>query len=190
MISSREKQALPQADAFGNVIAFGRLKPNGGLILNTALPQKLYPSVAARGAGTNPLIPLRDPEVGVLRGKVIGLEKQFGEKVGALENQVAELQRQLASQRSAKTVALSSLGSSHYRLRQTLWAALDASGDAVTAHVPELEEYGTGVTEYEALDDLRSALLDTYTFLLENETKLGPAPTAQLRRFRDLLEKI
>jgi hypothetical protein len=189
-ISSHRKQALPQADAFGNVFSFSGTISNGGVILNSVLPSKLYVSAAAGAAGTNPLIPVKDPEIAVLRSKVAGLEKQLGERTGALEKQIVELQQELRSQRQARAVALSSLGSSEYRLRQPLWAELDASGEVVTAHAPELEEYGTGATEYEALDDLRSVLLDTYTFLIENETKLGPAPTSQLQRFRDLLEKV
>jgi hypothetical protein len=188
-ISSHKKQALPQGLAFGNIFSVSGTIPNGGIILNSVLPPKLYPS-AAGAAGTNPLIPVRDPEIAVLRSKVAGLEKQLGERTGVLEKQIAQLQQELQSQRQARAVALSSLGSSEYRLRQPLWAELDASGEFVTAHAPELEEYGTGATEYEALDDLRSVLLDTYTFLLENEAKLGPAPANQLRRFRDLLEKV
>lgn len=124
-----------------------------------------------------------------MKGKVAALEQLLAEKVRALESQIAQLRNDVEPTQSSKTVALSSLGSPQYRLRQSLWVELDASGDGVTAHVPELEEYGTGATEYEAVSDFRSVLLDTYVFLLENEPSLGPAPANQLLRFRDLVER-
>lgn len=111
------------------------------------------------------------------------------ERVTRLEKQVAELQAELKQQNKRKHVALSSLASDRYRLRQPLWVEVDTSGEStVSAHVSDLEEYGTGATEYEALEDLRVSLSETYSFLLENASVLGPGPASQLRRFRELVE--
>lgn len=175
---SSKKQSVSLADVFGNISVSGTI-PGAGF-LQTALPQKLYqlyPAVSV--AGTDPRVSVPDPEIARLKAMV-----------SALDREVAHLRKAFEAKHATRTVALSTLGDERYRLRQPLWAELDATGEGVTAHISELEEYGAGATEYEALEDLRSVLVETYTFLIENEADLGPAPRKQLQRFRDLADTL
>lgn len=180
--SSPKTHIVPGATAVGNREVKARPLITG-LFFNSPLPPKLYESAAA---GTPIHFPIRDPEIGKLRDRISVLEQQ--DKIRALEKQIDDLRAEVRAKKHVHTVALQSLGHATIRLRQALWVDIDASGEDVTAHVADLEEYGQGHTEYEALDHLRAVLVDTYSFLSENEAELGPGPARQLQRFRDLLE--
>ncbi len=75
------------------------------------------------------------------------------------------------------------------RLREPLWVEIDNSGDGATASAIQLECYGMGDTEPEALEDLSRSLVSDYRFLLENEHKLGVHPLRLLTLFRELVEE-
>jgi hypothetical protein len=157
--------------AQANQFAQKRAYTSEGALLGFGSPHQLYP--VSEGAATHHIVHISD------------------ERVTRLEKEVAELRTQLERQTKAKQVSLASLGSEKYRLRKALWVELDSSGEeTVTAHISELEEYGTGATEYEALEDLRLVLIEAYDFLLENAVSLGPSLASQLRRFRDLVEVV
>jgi hypothetical protein len=110
--------------------------------------------------------------------------RRLEKTVVLLAQRIEELE---AGSRS-RMVALSSLGHPRYRLKRDLFVEIDSSGSAVTAHSIELEEYGSGETEYEALASLRHALCETFDFLGTNQNQLGPDLEAQLARFNDLVE--
>jgi len=121
-------------------------------------------------------VPIHDPDVPELRAKIAKLEAT-----------VAELQNTVDALRFERVVSLASLEDPEFRLRIPISVVIDSSGAQVTAHAIDLEDFGVGETEYEAVDDLRRSLRETYAFLLENESELGPIMVKQLARFRDVL---
>ena len=101
-----------------------------------------------------------------------------------------ELRALQVLKKSHRLISISSLGSEEYRLRCPIPVELYQEEGEVVAHAPDLEEFATGATEYEALDALREAISETYAFLLSNRRDLGPALVAQLRRFEELVEEV
>ena len=60
----------------------------------------------------------------------------------------------------------------------------------VTAWSDDLEEYGSGETQAEALDDLRAAIVETYNLLQDQgENKLGPLPLSQWRYLQTIIRE-
>jgi hypothetical protein len=166
--SSREFP-IPVGFASGNQFVQKGSYAASGVLAGSMLHAKLYP--VSPGAATHHVVRVSD------------------ERVTRLEKELADLRAQVERQAKARQVTLAVLGGDRFRLRQPLWVELDSSGEhQVTAHVSDLEEYGTGSTDYEALEDLRAVLVETYSFLLENASSLGPGLAAQLRRFHELME--
>jgi hypothetical protein len=118
----------------------------------------------------------RDPDV-----------PQIKEKIAAMQSEIDALRVTIDELRKSKVIQLSTLADASLRLRMPLAVVIDWSGEQTTAHAVELEDYGVGDSEYEALDDLRGSILQTYGFLRENEADLGPSLAKQLRRFREVL---
>lgn len=54
--------------------------------------------------------------------------------------------------------------------------ALEYDGKQVIAYAPDLDLFGYGETENEALDDLRRTVADLYYTLREERASLGPMP--------------
>ncbi len=90
---------------------------------------------------------------------------------------------------SHRVIFVSSLGSDAFHLRSAIPVELYFEEGSVIAHAPDLEEFGEGDSEYEALEDLRHSIVEEYQFLKANEQSLGAAPAGQLRRFRELIEE-
>ena len=107
--------------------------------------------------------------------------------MAALQSEIDALRATVDELRKSKVIQLSALGDTSLRLRMPLAVVLDWSGEQTTAHAVELEDYGVGDSEYDALDDLRGSILQTYEFLRGNEADLGPTLVKQLRRFREVL---
>lgn len=139
-------------------------------------------SVSGRGligvpAGAHGVaVHVRDPDV-----------PQIKERMAALQSEIDALRATVDELRKSKVIQLSALGDTSLRLRMPLAVVLDWSGEQTTAHAVELEDYGVGDSEYDALDDLRGSILQTYEFLRGNEADLGPTLVKQLRRFREVL---
>ena len=100
-----------------------------------------------------------------------------------LEARIIELQRRPVMK------AIATLASEQYRLRVALPVAVVEADGLVTTESPDLEAYGDGETEYEALTSLRRRICETFRDLLDDEPRLGPELAAQLRRYRDLIEE-
>jgi len=66
---------------------------------------------------------------------------------------------------------ISELASDALKLKKHLFASLEQDGHQTVAHISDLEIYGYGKEEYEALEDLRNSIVDLYYDL--KEKKLG-----------------
>lgn len=106
-----------------------------------------------------------------------------------LRLQVEQLSAQVSALANGRSVALSTLGAPGLRLRAPLWVALHDGEETVSASSTDLECYGVGDSDAEALEDLRIALVSDYRFLVGNEDRLGVNPRRLLALFRELIEE-
>jgi hypothetical protein len=81
------------------------------------------------------------------------------------------------------------LSSDEFDLTRPLTVSIEIYKDEVLAIVPELELYGEGSTEIEAMDDLESELIDLYAYLkpIPNR-KLGKSPREWKRIIISLIQ--
>ena len=82
------------------------------------------------------------------------------------------------------SVSISTLHDLRLRLRQQITVSLEYDGYQFIAYAPDLDIYGWGDTEYEAIEDLRQSIVELY-FDLKGE-KLAPS----LRKIWDYLNSI
>jgi len=82
------------------------------------------------------------------------------------------------------SVSISTLHDLRLRLRQQITVSLEYDGYQFIAYAPDLDIYGWGDTEYEAIEDLRESIVELY-FDLKGE-KLAPS----LRKIWDYLNSI
>jgi hypothetical protein len=72
---------------------------------------------------------------------------------------------------------ISELGESGLALRAPLTVTLEDYGDEVVASYPEVEAFGSGSTEADAINDLKDEIANLYVELTETpQTKLGKLP--------------
>jgi hypothetical protein len=74
-------------------------------------------------------------------------------------------------------------------LTRALFVEIEISEDGVLAVIPDLELYGEGQTEMEALDDLEIELIDLYKYLKPiPNNKLGKSPREWKRIITSLIQ--
>jgi hypothetical protein len=83
------------------------------------------------------------------------------------------------SNRQQKTVFIRDLHDPHMSVASPIPASLEFSDGQVTACCYDLEQFGVGGDEFEALDDLRATIVELYV-TLKQEPSLGPLPRRQL----------
>ncbi len=87
---------------------------------------------------------------------------------------------------SQKTVFISDLGDPRLSLRRAIPVSLDVWDGYVTAACFDLEEFEVADGEFEAIEELKAAIVDLYLILREDRDRLGPLPQRHwdyLRRF-------
>lgn len=88
------------------------------------------------------------------------------------------------------TVFVHDLRADRLRLAQAIPVRIDFWEGVYTAHNSDIEVFGTGETEPEALDDFRFAVADLYRFFeSEGEENLGPLPLRQWRYLSAIVKK-
>jgi hypothetical protein len=88
-------------------------------------------------------------------------------------------------------VPLTSLDPGRYELERDIPVVLQPSDDGFTATFFDANIGTSGDNEEEAIDNLRTLIIDTFQ-LLDSEPKdrLGPEPQRQLRLLRSLIRKV
>lgn len=94
----------------------------------------------------------------------------------------------LASTGYTKTIFIQDLGDFKLLLRRSLPVVVELVGRSVTAYSPDTEDYGAADDEFAALDELRSALVDRYYILRDEQDHLGPLPLKQWNFLRTIIE--
>lgn len=93
-----------------------------------------------------------------------------------IRDELRQLTALLTRASSRRPILLYSLRHPHLRLVGPLSVSLEYDGEQVIAHAPDLDLFGYGDTECEALDDLRCTVADLYYSLQEERESLGPMP--------------
>jgi len=93
-----------------------------------------------------------------------------------IRDELRQLTALLTRASSRRPILLYSLRYPSLRLVEPLSVSLEYDGEQVIAHAPDLDLFGYGDTEGEALDDLRRTVVDLYYTLREDSESLGPMP--------------
>jgi hypothetical protein len=114
------------------------------------------------------------------------------ERVETLANQTGHLRLEVQDRPIKYNVQLRDLGDAHYKLADPVFVTIEEypGEDTVIASFPEVEAFGEGVTEAEAIQNLKCAMLDLYEELDETlPEELGGLPKAWLRVLRQIIQK-
>jgi CRISPR/Cas system-associated endoribonuclease Cas2 len=108
------------------------------------------------------------------------------EKIQKLHNEVEALKRQP----SAFSSKITSIPSEKYELKEPIDVIIKIDGDEVIAMIPDLELYGEGCCEIEAVNDLKLELID----LLEDlepypDENLGRVPKAWNKTLKSMINR-
>lgn len=114
------------------------------------------------------------------------------ERVETLANQTGPLRLEVQDRPIKYNVQLRDLGDAHYKLADPVFVTIEEypGEDTVIASFPEVEAFGEGVTEAEAIQNLKYAILDLYEELIETlPEELGDLPQAWLRVLQQIVQK-
>jgi hypothetical protein len=114
------------------------------------------------------------------------------ERVETLANQTGHLLLEVQDRPVKYNVQLRDIGNADYRLAAPIFITIEEypGEDAVIASFPEVEVFGEGITEAEAIQNLKCAMLDLYDELDETlPEELGELPKAWLRVLRQIIQK-
>ena len=87
-----------------------------------------------------------------------------------------------------KQIFIYSLHHPQFKLKEPLPVLLEFDDEQTIAYCHDLEVFGYGDTEGEALADLRETIVDLYLELSENCQKLGPFPQKVWCHFSQIIE--
>jgi hypothetical protein len=114
------------------------------------------------------------------------------ERVETLANQTGHLLLEVQDRPIKYNVQLRDIGNANYKLTDPIFITIEEypGDDAVIASFPEVEVFGEGITEAEAIQNLKCAMLDLYEELEETlPEELGDLPKAWLRVLRQIIQK-
>ena len=121
------------------------------------------------------------------------LEFLYDQRLDEIHKEIQLLKNQVKDLKQHKSVFLSkitSIPSEKYELRKPIDAIIKIYEEEVIALIPELELFGEGSNEFEALNDLKFELID----LLEDldfypDEKLGSTPKAWNKTLRSMVKE-
>ena len=96
----------------------------------------------------------------------------------------------LGGQHLTRFVQVADLHDGRLRLKSILPVTIEYFGDTVIASNADIDQFGYGDNESEALDSLRDCIVDLY-FILRNETEatLGPLPARHWLFLKSVVEE-
>lgn len=114
------------------------------------------------------------------------------ERLESLTNQTGQLRVDVQDRPVKYNTQVRDLGDDNYSLNEPLIVSIEEypGEDTVIASFPEIEVFGEGVTEAEALMNLKWAILDLYEELMESAPdELGDLPKAWLSILRKIVKQ-
>ena len=116
--------------------------------------------------------------------------KRLGEEVRQMRDfLVSDLSLKMEKLARRRPLLLYSLRHPWLRLRNPIAVSLEDDGVQVIATAYDLDLFGYGETEGEALDDLRHTIVDLYLTLRENVNALGVLPQRIWEYLADVVEE-
>jgi len=122
----------------------------------------------------------------------IGLTKEIetSKKIDILQKQIDNLTSMLTNRPIIKNAVLRDLNSRKYSLKENIEFLIEECPDETIAQWPEVEIFGHGVTQPEAILDLKNEVIDLYEELLTSKQKeLGKLPKMWLRILNQVIKK-
>jgi len=148
-------------------------------LTNPRLGLTSVPTFAARGpqsGGDFALPTFTDTSTFVLR------------ELTELRQQIADLLSRISTVRRWSG-AIATLDDSRFELRMPLPIGFEEAEGTVVAYSHDFENYASGETEYEALDELRKVIVDDYESLEREADRLGPVPSRVFARMTSLIRR-
>lgn len=116
----------------------------------------------------------------------VGVYSYLNNELDMLKKRIDRLEEQ----RSLCSVKIYGLNSHKYNLKCPIDVVLTIFHDEVLASIPDLEIYGEGVNEIEAVNDLEDELIDLFEYLNSIPIKnLGKIPKKWLKIINFFIEK-
>ncbi len=103
-------------------------------------------------------------------------------------NQHVYLQTVFKQEIRTRIIYLGNLRDSKYSLIKEIPVEIESREDIIVAKYYDLDIYGSGDTEQDAIGDLCSYLVVLYEALLEDKDKLGPFTQQQLNYFSRIIK--
>ncbi len=119
-------------------------------------------------------------------------ESSILERLETLTNQTGQLRVDVQDRPVKYNSQVRDLGDENYTLNEPLMVSIEEypGEDTVIASFPEIEMFGEGATEAEALMNLKWAILDLYEELMETTpAELGDLPKAWLVILRKIIKQ-
>ena len=89
--------------------------------------------------------------------------------------------------RYSKTVYIQNVGDTRLFLQRDIPISIEYNDNVVTAISYDLEEFGFGNDEFEALKDIRESIVSLFYLFKEEEDNLGPLPKRQWNYLKDII---
>src|SRR3990172_12836939 len=121
-----------------------------------------------------------------------GTESNSLERLETLTNQTGQLRVDVQDRPVKYNSQVRDLGDESYTLNEPLMVSIEEypGEDTVIASFPEIEVFGEGATEAEALMNLKWSILDLYEELMEcSPDELGDLPKAWLSILRKVIKQ-
>jgi len=116
--------------------------------------------------------------------------KRLGEEIQQVRDfLVGDLSLKMEKLARRRLLLLYSLRHPGLRLRNPIAVSLEDDGTQVIASAYDLDLFGYGETESDALDDLRRTIVDLYLTLRENVNDLSPLPQQVWEYLADVVEE-
>lgn len=119
----------------------------------------------------------------------LSFEKLEEEIKGVKDFLVGELSSRMEKLARRYPLLLYSLRHPQLKLSSPIAVSLEDDGVQVIAAAYDLDVFGYGETEWEALDDLRRTITDLYFTLKDEARALGPMPRRVWEYLSDIIEE-
>lgn len=117
-------------------------------------------------------------------------ETETSKKIDMLQHQIDHLTRILINRPMIRNAVLRDLNSSKYILKENIEISIEEYPDETIAVWPEIEAFGHGITQPEAILDLKNEIIDLYEDLSSAKKKeMGKLPEMWLRILKKIIKK-
>lgn len=117
-------------------------------------------------------------------------EIEISKRFDMLQKQIEHLIHILTNRPSIRNVVLRDLNSKKYLLEENIEILIEEYPDEIIAHWPEIEVFGHGITQPEAILGLKNEIIDLYEDLSSTKKKeMGKLPEMWLRILKKIIKK-